>query len=160
MVDRIYLADVFGWDTEWTAKVAISQLRNDFFISSSKCPKAQLIKNGSIRWQPNLLKAVGYIPGLNIVAGIMAMALAENEHTLRPNDHKKWWMIRGIAMILTGPLLLIVDLIKFIFDVQIVLKYNKEHKDIIKKFDTLHTHTNPPWPMHPVSCLPPEIKHI
>lgn len=152
MIDKLYLSAAFGWDSESIAKVAISQLRTESKIYCGTCPKAQLIKNGSFRWQPNMLKLVGYIPVINILAGVFALVAVRNEYGLSPN-HASMWKVRGVAMILTGPLLVIVDAIKFIFDSVIAAKYHRENPDLIEKFNTTHGHSNPPWTGHPVDCF-------
>ncbi len=152
---KLYLGDAFGWETESTAKVAISELREEGKISSdSKCPKAQLIKNQSYRSQTNGLKVLGYIPIINIIAGIVAIVFSTDasNNECRPNN-QKFWIARGVAMILTGPLLAIVDLGKFIFDKIMTAKYNKNHKELIEQFDTDHKHTPAFWAGHPVDCL-------
>jgi hypothetical protein len=156
MISKLYLGDAFGWETESTAMVAISQLREESKIDRSKCPKAQLIKNGSVRWQPNVIKILGYIPAINVLAGAIALAFVatshEDESVLRPH-HKTFWILRSVCMIFTGPLLFIVDLIKHIFDSKVVSKYNRDNREAIEKFNTSHEHSSPPWPLHPVDCL-------
>ncbi len=151
-IDKLYLGDAFGWDTENNAKVAIAQLRENNSIQTNKCPKAQLIKNESIRWQPNALKILGYIPVVNIIAGIVAIATSKDDSLeLGPNRTARWTG-RGVAMIIGGPLLFIVDLIKFICDHQIVKRYQKKHPLSIEAFNTSHGHTLAYWPGHPVYC--------
>ena len=152
MSNRLYLGDAFGWEIEWTAKVAISQLREESIISTDKCPKAQLIKNESLRWQPNLLKVLGYLPIINVVAGAVAIYQAEEGREYRPH-HKQMWMGRGVAMVFTGPLLVMVDLIKFLFDCRIAAKYHREKESLIHQFNTSHGHSPAYWPGHPISCL-------
>lgn len=152
-INQLYLGDAFGWDTESTAMVAISQLREKRIISVEKCPKAQLIKNGSLRWEPNLVKILGYIPGFNFLAGIAAMTQASSSgHTEFGPDHTAKWRGRGIAMLLTGPLLIIADLLVFLYNCTIVKKYQEAHPDLIAAFDTPHGHTGVPYPGHPVFC--------
>ena len=148
---RLYLGNAFGWDTEATAKVAIAQLRAERMISVDKCPQAQLIKNESIRWHPNILKILGYIPVLNLIAGIVAIANAESSHEYGPN-HTALWRGRGVAMILSGPLLLIVDLIVHLYHLRIVNRYNSDHPNLIEAFNTTHAHTPAAWAGHPVFC--------
>ncbi|NGX38217.1 MAG: hypothetical protein K1000chlam2_01389 [Chlamydiae bacterium] len=149
MTNTLYLGGAFGWETESRAKVAISQLRQGSKFFNENCPKAQLIKNGSIRWQANLVKILGYIPIINVLAGVVAITCAENGYEPR---NKQMWICRGVAMIFTGPLLLIVDLVKFIFDSTIVAKYNRENPERIEAFNTSHTHSHPFWPGHPIRC--------
>ena len=72
MINRLYVGSAFGWDTEDLAKVAISQLREEKIIAVSVCPKVHLLKNESYRWMPNIVKILGYVPVINIVAGIAA----------------------------------------------------------------------------------------
>jgi hypothetical protein len=151
MANRLYLSDAFGWETEWTAKVAISQLREEHIINTSACPKAQLIKNGSYRWMPNVLKILGYIPIINVVAGIIVFFVIEDQPYYRPS-HKQLWELRGVAMIFTGPLLMAVDLIKFIYDCTVAAKYCQENERIIARFDTPHEHSPSYWPGHPIFC--------
>ncbi len=150
---NLYLADAFGWDVESTAKVAISRLREEKIISRDKCPKAQLIKNGSLRWQPNLLKFFGYIPVVNVLAGIAIIAQADSvdKEFFRP-DHRQFWIARGVAMIFTGPLLFLVDLVKVIYDYTVFLKFKEENKGLIEAFNTSHKHTPAYWPGHPIFC--------
>lgn len=152
MINRIYLADAFGWDTETTAKVAIAQLREKKVIAL-KCPKAQLLRNESFRWKPNLLKILGYIPIINVIAGIIAIMNSEKNEVFCPN-HTEKWKRRGVAMIVGGPLLLIVDLIAHVYHLSIADKYKKDHPDLIKAFDTGadHYHTQAWYPGYPVYC--------
>lgn len=148
---RLYLANAFGWDTDTTAKVAIAQLREEGIIRADKCPKAQLIKNESIRWQPNILKILGYIPVINFFAGILAIVSSESSHESAPN-HNALWKCRGVAMIFGGSLLLIVDLIVHLFNLYIAHNYSNDHPDLIEAFNTSHGHTPAYWPGHPVYC--------
>ena len=152
MVSRIYLGDAFGWDTESTAKTAIAQLREEKIISIDKCPKAQLIKNKSIRWLPNILKILGYIPVINVIAGIVAIANSEISHLGCGPNHAAKWRGRGVAMILGGPLLLVVDLIVHVSNLSIANKYSRDHADLIEAFNTTHEHTPALWPGFPVLC--------
>lgn len=149
--NRLYLGDAFGWDTESTAKVAISQLRSENTIRTEECPCAQLIKNASFRWLPNGLKILGYIPIVNVFAGIVAFRNSEGFSGSGPN-HMIRWKIRGAAMIVGGPLLLAVDLIKHLFNLRIVNNYNREHADLIQAFNTNHRHSPSFWPGHPIHC--------
>lgn len=151
MVNRLYLGDAFGWDTNTTAQVAISQLREEKIINATKCPKAQLIKNESVRWLPNIIKILGYIPIINVIAGIVAIKNLDNSPEYHPN-HTAKWRGRGVAMILAGPILLVVDLITHISNLRIAKKYMKEHPDLIESFNTKHEHTPAYWPKHPVYC--------
>lgn len=149
---------MLGWDTESTAKVAIAQLREKNLIQTNKCPKAQLIRNESIRWMPNVLKILGYFLGLNIIVGIVVIVAAKDESKgdlpkLGP-DHTARWRGRGVAMIFGGPLLFIIDLIKFICNRSIVNRYQKAHPQLIEAFNTSHGHTLAYWPRHPVFCEP------
>ena len=154
-IDKLYLGDAFGWDTENNAKVAIAQLRenNSIKCGPNDCSEAQLIKNGSIRWLPNALKILGYIPVVNIIAGIVAIATSKDNSSVLGPNHTARWRGRGVAMIIGGPLLFIVDLIKFICDHQIVKRYQKDYSASIEAFNTSHEHTVPCWPGHPVKCL-------
>ena len=153
MTNRLYLGHAFGWDTEITAKVAISQLRDKQIISTHDCPKAQLIKNRSYRRIPNTLKLIGYFPGLHIVAGIVAIAHSwKNSHACDPN-HQNMWIGRGIAMIIAGPGLLVVDAIKYLFDMHIANMYKKANPAAMQAFNTPHGHTTAYWPGHPIRCI-------
>lgn len=149
---RLYLADAFGWDTDTTAKVAIAQLREERIIKVNNCPKAQLIKNESIRWQPNTIKILGYIPVINVIAGIVAICYSGNPgHEFGPN-HTAFWRARGVAMIFGGPLLFVVDLIAHLYHLSIANNYSNDHANLIQAFDTTHTHTRPLWEGYPVYC--------
>lgn len=153
MINRLYLADAFGWDTESKAKVAIAQLREEKIIDNQKCPKAQLIYNESVRGLPNLLKMIGYIPVINIFAGILAITQSPNNSAKYEPNHSARWKMRGVAMILTGPLLLIVDAIKFVYELKIANKYGKDHPKLMEAFNPSHKHTIAYWPGHPVDCI-------
>lgn len=153
MLDKLYLSDALGWDTPSRSVVALAQLREDNQIDRSKCPKAQLIKNCTYHWQPNMLKGAGYFPILNFFAGAIAIATAENKPELRPNN-KEFWTLRGVAMILTGPLLFFVDLGKYLFDLPVVSAYHRAHPKLMEEFNPNHGHSTPPWTGHPVECLP------
>lgn len=151
MLVNLYLGDAFGWENELTAKATISRLRQESTISAEKCPKAQLIKNGAIRRNTNILKILGYIPVINVAAGIVAIASAQNEAECRPHN-KQFWVCRGVAMILTGPLLAVIDLAKFIFDCVIAYKYSKENKEQIEAFNTSHNHSSAFGALYRVNC--------
>ena len=156
---NLYLGDAFGWETNTIAKTAISQLRERNSISNSACAKAQLIKNKSHRSQTNGLKVLGYIPIINVIAGIVAIVFSESALSSGSRSHNnQFWIARGVAMILTGPLLAIVDLGKFIFDNKIAAKYNRTHHELINQFDTDHGHTTAFWAGHPVQCVASEME--
>jgi hypothetical protein len=152
-MNKIYLGNAFGWDTERTAKVAISQLRDEGIIHVGGCAKAQLIKNESFRWMSNVLKVLGYVPALHIVAGIVAIVNPEGSRGCSPN-HNANWRWRGVAMIVGGPLLFIADLIQHLFDLRAVNQYNQAHPNAMQAFDVAHRHNKPPYAGHPVWCIP------
>ncbi|MBY0529027.1 MAG: hypothetical protein K2P51_02430 [Rhabdochlamydiaceae bacterium] len=152
MLQRLYLSDAFGWDTEARSKVALSQLREDVPSYRTTCPKAQLIKNCSYHWQPNTIKFLGYIPILNLFAGALAISSAENGREFRPNN-KQFWVARGIAMIFTGPALLIADLLKYAYDRSVMAAYGKTHPNYMDQFNTSHRHSIAFWTGHPIECL-------
>jgi hypothetical protein len=147
---RLYLSDAFGWDTETTAKVAIAELR-EITIYKHRCPEEMLIKNRSYRWQPNILKILGYLPVINVIAGFVAIAGSKNFTASGPN-HTALWKGRGVAMIFGGPLLLVVDLIVHLYNLSIANKYSKDNPQLIQAFNTGHQHTEAYWPGHPVFC--------
>ncbi len=152
-IQKLYLGDAFGWENEQTATVAISQLREQKVIDCNNCPKAQLVKNGSHSGLTNSLKFLGYIPGINYIAGALAIGYSSphGSKSLGPN-HQQRWVIRGITMIIFGPLLAIVDLIKFIADKNFAAQYYKDHPKLVGSFNVDHDHTLPYWPGHPISC--------
>jgi hypothetical protein len=81
------------------------------------------------------LKVAGYLPVFNITLAILAVVADQDEDNkcFRPrNSH--FWAIRAITMILLGPLLIIVDLIKTIYDANIAYKYYKENPAKINEF--------------------------
>jgi len=149
----LYVGDAFGWDSEALAKVAIVQLRAKGAISNSGCPKAQLLKNESMRWMPNVVKIAGYFPLINIAAGLMAIAYSKDSLDGYAPNHTACWKWRGVAMILTGPLLLIVDLIKYIYNLRIARQYMRDYPQSMLGFATNHNHTIAYWPGHPIRCL-------
>lgn len=151
-MSNLYLGDAFGWQSENIAKVAISQL-GDKNVISDRCRKAQLIHAQSFNIENLGIKILGYIPFLNIIAGSVTIYLGINErgNSLRPH-HNKFWFLRGVSMIVLGPLLIVVDLIKTIHDQIIARKYINANPELIDKFNVLHTHNEPGWPGHPVDC--------
>lgn len=152
---RLYPGNAFGWDTEFIAKVAIVQSREIYRADQLKCPKSQLIKNESIRWLPNILKIFGYIPGLNLMAGVTACIGSRGSPRYSPN-HTANWIGRGVAMIVTGPLLLIVDLIVHLYHLSVAKRYEYEHQMLMGIFNVRHRHAvHGRWPGHPVQCLIP-----
>lgn len=153
MLDKLYLSDWLGWDTASRSKVAISQLREGSIISKTKCPKVQLLKNRTYRFEANVVKFLGYLPVVHIIVGIGVILVPQHSdpNYLRPN-HNKLWKLRGIAIMSLGPLLFIADLAKFIFDCIIVSKYNRAHKTLIGQFDPPHGHTPEYYPGHPIRC--------
>jgi hypothetical protein len=150
MINKLYLGDAFGWETDDTAKVAICHLRESSLITK-KCPAAQLVKSRSYSVLPHLVKIIGYFPVLNILAGGLAIYGAEGGNTNRPHN-KLFWRLRGVAMILTGPLLIIIDAIKYAYDCRIAAKFSRENPKLIQQFNTSHTHSAAHWPGHPVMC--------
>lgn len=154
MIPNLFLGPAFGWETEGRNKVAISQLRERDPFYSHRCPKAQLIKNKSYQSMNNTTKILGYIPVINVIVGIIILTQIKN---LDPK-YQDTWRARGIAVIFAGPLLFVVDMIKFISDVKIVAKYEQQFPDLIKEFNTTHDHTPSYWPGHPVDCTYDVIK--
>lgn len=153
---KLYLGEAFGWETESRSKMIISQLREENkIVLSSTCPKRQLVKNDMFRLQSNSAKLLGYIPVINIIMGLMAIYYSSKDSTSGPN-HRAMWIFRGIATILTGPLLIVADLAKTIFDQRIVAKYHREHPQLIQQFNVPHKHSPSYWPGHPVRCLEKE----
>lgn len=150
MSDQLYLGEAFGWQTDYTAKVAISQLQQQSKITI-RCPKAQLMQAQSHLILVNGVKILGYIPVLNILAGGLAIHFASSGSSERPNN-REFWILRGVCMIFLGPLLAIVDAIKTIHDAIIAKKYRKENPELMAKFNTAHGHNVPGWPGHPVGC--------
>ncbi len=148
----LYLGDAFGWDTESLAKVAIAQLRAKGAISARACPQAQLLKNESMRWMPNVVKMAGYIPGVNVVAGLMALGYAKDSSRGYAPNHTNSWRWRGTLMILAGPLLLIVDLIKYIYNLRVACQYRRDNPEAMRGFAVQHGHTIAYWPGHPIRC--------
>jgi hypothetical protein len=152
MSNTLYLGDAFGWDTEYTAKVAILELKSKQLISVNRCVKAQLLVNQPIRWKANAVKILGYIPIVNVILGAAVIIYPpDNNKGCRPHN-KQAWIQRGIAMIVTGPLLAIVDLVKYIFDCKIVKQYLADHVNVMQQFNTLHKHT-PVRPGSPIHCV-------
>ncbi len=156
MTGTLYLRDAFGWHSEYTAKVAFAQLAEigDEFIDSRDCPQKQFIEEGSSHhglW--NSIKILGYVPGMNVITGIFILKYCGNRDPAPSRSHdKQLWMLRGVAMIFTGPLLIVIDLIKFIYDCRIASKYRQEYPERVGQFDPTHPHTTPFWPGHPVEC--------
>lgn len=151
--------DAFGWETESRAKVGILQDReNNPTRYLNRCLEAKLIINGSYRPLYNLPKIVGYLPGVNILVGFFLIRDAEKFPTSSANRNN--WKVRGVATILTGPLLIIVDLAKYIYDMTIAVKYEREHPGALGAFDTPHEHSLSHWPGHPVDCLNEEGRRV
>lgn len=154
---KLYSINVFGWDTNTTAKVAIAQLKEERVFSEDKCPKALLIHNQSIRWQPNILKILGYIPVINVVVGIAIisekLANADSDNTSKYNpNYNGFWKARAVAMIFCGPLLLVVDLIVHLHHLRFAKRYSHDHANFIQAFNTTHNHSEAHWPGHPIFC--------
>lgn len=155
MVNRLFVGDAWGWETESRSQVAIHQLRTAGTIQNDKCAKAQLIKNDRLRSLGNTCKVLGYIPVINVVAGIFAIneGYSQVSKELGPN-HSKDWKIRGVTIILAGPLLIIVDLIIFIVDQVMMRKVLKENPTLPDQFNVNHEHQEMGfWPGVPVECL-------
>lgn len=156
---QLYLGEAFGWQTDSTAKVALSQLQEKSKITK-RCPKAQLIQAQSHLPLINAVKILGYIPVLNILAGGLAIYFAsEGGNSERPHN-REFWILRGVCMILFGPLLAIADLIKTICNETIAKKFCKENPELIAKFNTSHAHNTPGWwpAGQPVRC--PAGQHV
>jgi hypothetical protein len=150
----LYLGEAFGWQFENTAKVAISQLGEKNIITK-RCRKAQLLQAQSHNPVHLGVKILGYIPVLNILAGSLAIyyGITNNSGSSERHHNNKFWILRGVSMILVGPLLIAVDLIKTIHDEIVAAKYIKANSELIaQQFNTPHRHNNPAWPGHPVWC--------
>ncbi len=150
----LYLGDAFGWQSENTAKVAISQLGEKNIIHQ-RCRKAQLFQAQSHNPVNLGIKILGYIPVLNILAGSLAIysGITNNSGRSERSHNNNFWILRGVSMILLGPLLIAVDLIKTIHDEIIAAKYIKANPELIaQQFNIPHRHNSPAWPGHPVSC--------
>lgn len=160
----LYLNNAFGWEAEPLAKVAITQLRVALKISDTECPGKQLAKNSAGRIWTNMAKFAGYIPVINVIVGTVIVGFALNANSVfagneyRPNN-RAWWMRRGIATICTGPLLIIVDLIKFLYDLSVAAEYKTANEALIDRFNTGHEHSRPPYPGHPVRCIGVGVAH-
>lgn len=139
MVQRLYLSDAFGWETKSIDKVGISQLREKKLMVRG-CAKAQLKNQPSVIG--NLIKVAGYIPVLNIITGVFVIyaSSTSKNHDLRRPHHKEFWIARGVAMILCGPLLIPVDGIKTIYDRIIAAVYAKKHPALMAEFNCPHKH--------------------
>lgn len=138
MVQRLYLGDAFGWETKSITKVGISQLREKNIIGN-KCAKAEL-KNHQTG---NLIKVLGYIPVLNIIIGSLAIHGARKIQNTNQkyNPHtKELTIVRGVSMILFGPLLVPVDAIKTIYDRIVAAVYAKKHPELMEQFNCPHKH--------------------
>jgi len=168
MAARLFLGEPLGWETESRSKVAIAQWRDvnpprllytrdgrNYY--NDTCPKAQLIKNEGYRSNTNLVKVLGYIPGLNIFMGIFTAIVLEtssiSDVTKYHPHHTAFWRVRYVMMIIAGPLLLIGDLIKFVYDLSVIKAYERLHPEKIRSFDVAHNHTRAHWMGHPVTCL-------
>lgn len=150
----LYLGDAFGWQCKNTAKVALSQLGEKDIITK-RCRKAQLIQAESHDPLNLGVKILGYIPVLNILAGGIAIfhGIATPSGSSERPQNNKFWILRGVSMILAGPLLITVDLIKTIHDEIVAAKYIKANSELIaQQFNTPHRHKNPNWPGEHVSC--------
>lgn len=151
MVDRLYLGDALGWGSDSTSKVAISQLREKNIIIK-RCAKAQVIQSSGPRLLATTVKILGYIPILNIIVGALAIHYASNSNRQRPHN-KEFWILRGVSMILFGPLLIPIDFIKTLCDERIASKYTKKHPELIAQFNCPHNHSTPSITGQPVWCI-------
>jgi len=165
--DRLYLGSPFGFETEYTAKVAIDQLRKREIIRVGNCPEALLIKNRPYRWITNAVKFLGCIPGPHfIVAFIAYLVFAGIESPFSQFPHhdtpyhnikwKCWVMATLIGGPLACPLMLVVHLTATCARLRIADKYSKKHPNLMQAFKTNHTHTQPFyawfWPPRIILC--------
>lgn len=156
---NLYASDAFGWETEPLAKVVIAQSRVALRISDQVCPGEQLASYGVGGLWCNISKVAGYIPVINIITGTVIIGLALydkdafNGKENRPNN-SAWWIGRGIAMICMGPLLFIVDLIKYIYDLSVAAKFTADNKALIDRFNTGHKHSRVLFCNEAERCLP------
>jgi len=162
------LGSPFGFETEYTATVAIAQLRERNIIRVGNCPEAQLIKNRSYRWITNAVKFLGCIPGPHfIIASIAYLVLfgigapfSQFPHHDTPYHNIKWkcWVVATlfIGTLLKCPLMLVVHLTATCARLRIADKYSKEHPDLMQAFNTDHRHTQPFyawfWPPRIILC--------
>lgn len=149
---NLYLGEAFGWQTETIAKVAIAQLGEKNIIAK-RCRQAQLLQAESFDPLNFGIKIFGYIP-FNILAGGLAIhhVITNNPEDSSQPYHNAFWILRGVSMIVAGPLLIAVDLIKTIYDEINAAKYIKANPKLMAQFNTPHTHNNPGWPGHPIWC--------
>lgn len=142
-MERIYLCEAFGWCTQSEAQVAISQLRT---IAPAQfaftCPGAQLNKYFVYYASLNVFKILGYIPVVNVILGIAAIIYGvayERIEVIHAETHSAKWLLRGILMIVTGPLLFIIDFIKMLQNRALASTYS--NPELRRNINTDHNHT-------------------
>lgn len=112
---RFYFNEAFGQSSYRESKIAILQLMEEDPSYRSRCPSAEWFKHMVYYNSLEMVKLFGIIPVINIIMGIIALMYgafyAQNGGEFQPN-HREMWMLRGVLMIFTGPLLLIIDMIK------------------------------------------------
>jgi hypothetical protein len=152
MCVKLNLGDAFGWETEERAKMAILQMQEFDGKYSKECPQALLVKNEPYRDQNNGCKGYAYIPLVNIALGLCMIyyGATEDFHWGPKTELRAKWIIRGVATTLTGPLMILVDLVKFLFDLVVTKIYAHKNPEQMEKFNCHFDHGRSWWPGHPI----------
>lgn len=116
----------------------ISDARWQVAADQHEKAKPQAGKSGHRMWaRPtvdtlNGTKVLGYIPVINVIIGIIRILFFSKDYKNQNTEDKansKQHILRGVAEILVGPLLLIPDLIVTLRDRSVVKAYMSKHPE-------------------------------
>jgi len=81
----------------------------------------------------NISKVIGYIPGLNVIVGIVRIILMLQNNSATPEKQAiiARHIYRGMAEICLGPLLLIPDIVQTIRDQCVVQDFKSSHPGVL-----------------------------
>lgn len=116
----------FGWDTHTRTEAGRAQCSG----ASVRFESDYMERSGG-GFLGNVSKVASYIPGINVIVGIARVVLFSSLLIAEPETESERFievmqLLRGIAEILAGPLLLIVDAIKTIYDYCLAERYLNE----------------------------------
>ncbi len=126
-----------GFETADRWKVAVHQ-RDEKLRQNGKDPeqyhhrywgKERMVIN-------NLAKVLILFPGLNVVTGIVRIILNINDYVRTSDLDKKAISLshiyRGVGDIFFGPFMIVADIVKTLFDRQVVNAYLRTHPELVK----------------------------
>jgi hypothetical protein len=125
-IRNLDLLTPFGFESKSRWQVAIHQIENDpnkqVDDEHRLWGKEKMVSN-------NAAKILSYIPVLNVIIGVARIILFANN--FEANSNHTQHIFRGIADILLGPLMFIIDIIQTLRDQSVVNEYVKAYPNAL-----------------------------